>query len=81
MNSELLEILVCPESKQNLKIAPMETVSSLNEKIKGGSLKNRAGEKVSEKMDEGLIRDDNKWLYPVRNGIPIMLIEEAIPLA
>jgi uncharacterized protein YbaR (Trm112 family) len=26
------------------------------------------------------VREDQVWLYPVREGIPIMLIDEAIPL-
>ena len=35
---------------------------------------------VSEPLDEGLIREDDKVLYPVREDIPIMLIDEAIEL-
>jgi len=27
------------------------------------------------------VRDDKKFLYPIRDNIPIMLIDEAIPLA
>ncbi len=35
---------------------------------------------VVEKIDGGLIRADKKFLYPIRHEIPIMLIDEAIPL-
>ena len=31
-------------------------------------------------LEEGLIREDDKILYPVREDIPIMLIDEAIEL-
>ncbi len=33
-----------------------------------------------EKIDGGLVREDGKCLYPIRGNIPIMLIDEAIPL-
>ena len=31
-------------------------------------------------LEEGLIREDGQVLYPVREGIPIMLLNEAISL-
>ena len=34
-----------------------------------------------EAVAEGLVREDGDWLYPVRDDIPIMLIDEAIPLS
>jgi uncharacterized protein YbaR (Trm112 family) len=43
-------------------------------------LRNRAGKPVNGKFDGGLLRQDGKVLYPIRNRIPIMLVEEAIPL-
>jgi uncharacterized protein YbaR (Trm112 family) len=33
-----------------------------------------------EPLDGGLIRGDRKMLYPIREDIPVMLIEEGIPL-
>jgi uncharacterized protein len=35
---------------------------------------------VAENLDGGLLRADKKILYPVREDIPVMLIEEGIPL-
>ena len=40
---------------------------------------NRGGEAVKEHLDGGLVREDRKFLYPIREDIPIMLIDEAIP--
>ena len=48
--------------------------------IRSGGMTNRRGDAVSEPRDEGLIREDDKVLYPVREDIPIMLIDEAIEL-
>jgi len=35
---------------------------------------------VTEKIEAALVRSDGKVAYPVRDGIPIMLVEEALPL-
>ena len=76
----LLEILVCPETKQPVKPADAALVARLNSDIEAGRVKNRAGEAVTEKLEGGLVRQDGKYLYAVRSGIPIMLIDEALPL-
>lgn len=81
IDPELLKILCCPETHQDLKVADQSLLDKLNEQIKGGSLKCRSGKQVTEKLDGGLIRSDGKFLYPVRQDIPVMLIDEAIPLS
>ena len=78
----LLSILVCPETKSPLEAASPELVNRINALVKKGALKNRAGQKVEEPIDGGLVRkDDRKFLYAIRDDIPVMLIDEAIPLA
>ena len=80
VDPELLQILVCPESKQSLKEADADVVRRINVTLAAGAIRNRAGEVVREPLDGGLVREDGKFLYPVREGIPIMLIDEAIAL-
>jgi uncharacterized protein YbaR (Trm112 family) len=80
VDSELLKILACPETKESVHLAPDTLVDRLNELIDTGSVKNRGGEEVTEKIDAGLVREDKRYLYPIRDDIPIMLIEEAIEL-
>jgi len=80
VDAQLLEILCCPETRQDLTLAAPGMIEDLNRRVEAGSLKNRAGEIVKEKMDAGLLRSDGKFLYPIREDIPIMLIPEAIPL-
>jgi uncharacterized protein YbaR (Trm112 family) len=80
ISQELLEILVCPETKQPLTVAAEALVAQLNARMAQGALKNRAGATVTEAIDSGLVREDGRYLYPVRDDIPIMLIDEAIAL-
>ncbi|TMQ30365.1 MAG: hypothetical protein E6K65_05605 [Nitrospirae bacterium] len=55
-------------------------IAKLNEAVSRGQLKNKASKPVTEPLDGGLIRGDRKMLYPIREDIPVMLIEEGIPL-
>ena len=80
LDKDLLAILCCPETKQDVALADQSLVDRLNQRIEKGELKNKAGQTVSDKLDGGLIRTDKKILYPVREDIPVMLIEEGIPL-
>ena len=80
LSKELLEILCCPETKQDVEYTEGDIIKKINGDIKKGILKNRGGEKVTETIDAGLLREDTKFLYPIRDDIPIMLIDEAIPL-
>jgi uncharacterized protein YbaR (Trm112 family) len=80
VSADLVEILICPESKQPVALASAEQLAALNEKIREGSLRNRGGGKVEQELREGLVREDGRVLYPVNDGIPVMLIDEAIEL-
>ena len=80
ISKELLDILLCPDSKQPLTLADPALLETLNQRIRQGALKNRSGTVVSEPIDGGLVRQDRRYLYPIRDDIPIMLIDEAIPL-
>jgi uncharacterized protein YbaR (Trm112 family) len=78
IGQELLDILVCPETKQSLRLVSEENVDKINREIGEGRLLNRGGKLVSEKIDAGLLREDGSLVYPIRHDIPIMLIDEAI---
>ena len=80
IDQELLEILACPETKEPVALAESDMIERINTAIAAGQVTNRGGEPVADAIDGGLIRGDGKYLYPIRDEIPIMLIEEAIPL-
>ena len=78
VSQDLVDILVCPETKQPVRLASEEILAQVNQRIEAGTLRNRGGEKVEKPIAEGLVREDGTILYPVDDGIPVMLIEESI---
>lgn len=81
LDKDLLAILCCPDTKQAVVLADDGLIQKLNGAIERGVLKNKAEKPVTEKIDGGLVRSDQQILYPVRENIPVMLIDEGIPLA
>jgi len=78
LDPELLEILACPETKEPVALAGADLLARLNERIHAGDLVNRGGRKVEEELTAALVRKDGRVAYPVRDGIPIMLLDEAL---
>ena len=81
IDKDLLEILACPATHQPLALAEEGVLASLNERIRGGGVKNVGGEAVEEELAGGLVRQDGQVLYPIVEEIPVLLIEEGIPLS
>ena len=80
VDPELVEILVCPDTKLNVDLAPAETIEKINLAIKESIVLNVDGQSVKEPLQDGLLREDDKIIYPVRDSIPVMLIGEGIPM-
>ncbi|MCE2431583.1 MAG: hypothetical protein J4F29_01460 [Candidatus Latescibacteria bacterium] len=80
IDRNLLDILACPENKTPVKLANQSLIDTINSAIAKGEVKNRGGQKVELPINGGLVREDRIFLYPIQDAIPIMLIDEAIPL-
>ncbi|NQT38879.1 MAG: hypothetical protein HQ581_15390 [Planctomycetes bacterium] len=80
IDEELLGLLVCPEDQSPLALAEEPLMAQVNRVIATGQLKNRAGRVVDAAIEAALVRQDGTLLYPIVDGIPVMLIEEAIPV-
>ena len=78
VDGKLLEILCCPVSKTPLTVLSRQKLDNLNEAIKSGEALYVGGEKVTETLQEGLITEDGKVIYPVQDNIPILLEEKGI---
>ena len=78
VNGKLLEILCCPVSKTPLTVLGQEKLDKLNKAIANGDALTISGEKVSDVLQEGLITEDGKVIYPVQDDIPVLLEEKGI---
>ncbi|HUT12656.1 MAG TPA: hypothetical protein VMY42_19325 [Thermoguttaceae bacterium] len=80
IDKQLLEILVCPENRTSLSLAEDELLARLNRAIAAGKIKNRGGQPLQQQLGGGLVREDGTLLYPIVDNIPVLLIDEAVPL-
>ena len=81
IDKQLLEIIVCPVNHQPVQIAEQSLLARINQAIDADLVKDQLGRLVTEPIEEGLIRQDGRILYPIRDGIPVLLADEGIQVA
>lgn len=81
MNFETrIKFLKCPASGQSLHKPSTDLLKAIEARRAAGELFRKKGQMVEQKVDEGLIAEDNKTLYPFIDGIPQLLAPEGISL-
>lgn len=80
MRAEILPILRCPEDHTPLALAGDVLVDEVNAAIRLGHLVNRAGKRVEQTIDGGLLAETGEVLYPIVDQIPVLLVDESIAL-
>jgi uncharacterized protein YbaR (Trm112 family) len=80
MDNRLLAILCCPVTHKGLSLARPDLLKKVNAAVGAGRVVNREGTPLDAALKEALVTDDGKLLYPVRDGIPVLLEAEAIGL-
>jgi uncharacterized protein YbaR (Trm112 family) len=77
LDPKLLSLLICPRSRLSLSLADKKLLRKLNGLVAEGKLHNEAGKTVTDPFEAGLVNEDQSWFYPIVDGIPIMLADEA----
>jgi uncharacterized protein YbaR (Trm112 family) len=80
IDPEFLGMLVCPSTRTPLRVATAAELELVNAAIAAGRAHNRAGLRLEQPLTAGLVPTAADVLYPVLDGIPILLTTEAIPL-
>ncbi len=80
MDKRLLNILRCPVSHKALSILKKDDLQRVNSAIDAGEMLNQDGMRLVEPLTEALITDDGKRVYPIADGIPVLLEGEGISM-
>ncbi|HWB60941.1 MAG TPA: Trm112 family protein [Chthoniobacteraceae bacterium] len=78
--SEFAELLRCPETRQKLAVAPSSLLDRMRADHAAGKLFHVSGKPVAEPLVAGLVSEDGRRVYPVVDGIPVMLKDDAVLL-
>jgi uncharacterized protein YbaR (Trm112 family) len=80
LDRKLLDIICCPVTRSSLELLSERELTTLNELIGLRRIKNREDSVVDAPLAEALVTRSAKLIYPVRDGIPVLLEEQAMPL-
>ena len=81
MDKKLLDILCCPISKQSLLPLSASRLESLNAGIAQSRIRQQDGGTPDKPLKQALITADGKFIYRIDDGIPVLLVDEAIAAA
>jgi uncharacterized protein YbaR (Trm112 family) len=81
MDRKLLDLLVCPVTRQPLALLDSRGLQAVNAAIAAGDVLRGDGSALQDALHEALVTRDRKTLYRLDDGIPVLLAEEAIATA
>ena len=78
---DFLALLRCPATGQALAMADAELLARANSRRAVSGRPDGGEQSVRlEPVTAALVRADRKVLYPIRDGIPVLLVDEAVAL-
>lgn len=80
IDSALLDILCCPLTQEPLERLSEAKLHRLNTLIAEKRIKNESKSVIEETLSEALVTRNGRIAYPVRDGIPMLLIDQGIAM-
>ena len=81
MDRKLLDLLCSPDTRQPLALLDARGLDALNRAIAAGQVSRGDGSPQREALRQGLLTRDRRHVYRVDDGIPVLLVEEALATA
>ena len=78
MDRKLLDILACPATRQPLALLDRAGLDALNQAIAAGGIRRVDDSPQAEPLREALVTRDQRLVYRIDDGIPVLLAEEGI---
>jgi uncharacterized protein YbaR (Trm112 family) len=78
LDKRLLDILCCPASKQPVALLSAAQLQALNRAVDAGQVQAADGASVRRSYSAGLLTRDGRTIYRIDDGIPVMLIDQAV---
>ena len=80
LDADLVSLLVCPDSGVRLRIASSQEVTDINQLIGQEKVVSRGGVVLRKPVDMLLVTVDGSRAFQVHEGIPNMILSDAIDL-
>lgn len=77
---DILPILRCPAGGGVLTLADADLIERINGEIAAGTARDQLDARVETRIDGGLVPAAGDRLYPIRENIPTLIVEDAIRL-
>ena len=81
MDRKLLDLLVSPDTRQPLALLDSAGLDALNAAITAGKVVRADGNAQAQALREALVTRDRKQVFRIDDGIPVLLVEEALATA
>lgn len=81
MDRKLLDLLVCPASQQPLHRLDADQRERVNAAIARGDVLRGDGRRESNALADALATRDGRSVYRIDDGIPVLLVDEALATA
>ncbi|MBV8967950.1 MAG: hypothetical protein JO331_02680 [Verrucomicrobia bacterium] len=81
MDEQLLSLLQCPLTQHELRLVSQEELARINARLKEQPVFNKGGTQVEPGLDGCLVCEPDGLWYPIRQGLPYLLKDEAFSLA